>query len=235
MIQFYAPDIRQTCQLPEVESQHCIKVLRMKQGDTVIVTDGKGYRYNCTIIDPHPKHVYLNIDSEESISNHWSEEIIVAVAPTKNLDRIEWFAEKSTEIGINRIIPIKCANSERKDLKTDRIRKILISAMKQSLKTVLPDIDDMTKLSEVVKMPFEGQKFIAFCDENIPRKIFSSEYIPHSNAIILIGPEGDFSPEEVDLAIKNGFQPISFGNSRLRTETAALFSVNAIHTINQMQ
>ena len=235
MIQFFAPDIQESNQLPEVESQHCIKVLRMKQGDKIFVTEGKGYRYNCTIIDPNPKHVYLNIDSKEFIPNHWNEQICIAIAPTKNKDRKEWFAEKSTEIGINAIIPIKCSHSERKELKIERINKILVSATKQSLKTTIPQLSEMIKFAELVKRPFDGQKFIAYCDETIEKKSFTKEYIAGNNALILIGPEGDFSPEEVSLAIENGFTPVTFGNSRLRTETAALFAVAAIQTLNQLK
>ena len=235
MIQFFAPDIQESNQLPEVESQHCIKVLRMKQGDKIFVTDGKGYRYSCTIIDPNPKHVYLNINSKEFIPNHWNEQITIAIAPTKNMDRMEWFAEKSTEIGINAIIPIKCSHSERKELKIERINKILVSATKQSLKTTIPQLSEMIKFAEFVKQPFDGQKFIAYCDEPIEKKNFIKEYIASNNVLILIGPEGDFTPEEVSLAIENGFIPVTFGNSRLRTETAALFAVAAIQTINQLK
>lgn len=235
MIQFFAPDIQESNQLPEVESQHCIKVLRMKQGDKIFVTDGKGYRYNCTIIDPNSKHVYLNIDSKEFIPNHWNEKICIAIAPTKNMDRMEWFAEKSTEIGINAIIPIKCSHSERKELKIERINKILVSATKQSLKTTIPQLSEMIKFAELVKRPFDGQKFIAYCDETIEKKSFTKEYIAGNNALILIGPEGDFSLKEVSLAIENGFTPVTFGNSRLRTETAALFAVAAIQTLNQLK
>ncbi len=237
MIQFFAPDIQDSNQLPEVESQHCIKVLRMKQGDKIFVTDGKGYRYSCTIIDPNPKHVYLNINSKEFIPNHWNEQITItiAIAPTKNMDRMEWFAEKSTEIGINAIIPIKCSHSERKELKIERINKILVSATKQSLKTTIPQLSEMIKFVEFVKQPFDGQKFIAYCDESIEKKNFIKEYIASNNVLILIGPEGDFTPEEVSLAIENGFIPVTFGNSRLRTETAALFAVAAIQTINQLK
>lgn len=235
MIQFFAPNIQESNQLPEVESQHCIKVLRMKQGDKIFVTDGKGYRYSCTIIDPNPKHVYLNINSKEFIPNHWNEQITIAIAPTKNMDRMEWFAEKSTEIGINAIIPIKCSHSERKELKIERINKILVSATKQSLKTTIPQLSEMIKFAEFVKQPFDGQKFIAYCDESIEKKNFIKEYIASNNVLILIGPEGDFTPEEVSLAIENGFIPVTFGNSRLRTETAALFAVAAIQTINQLK
>ena len=148
---------------------------------------------------------------------------------------MEWFAEKSTEIGINAIIPIKCSHSERKELKIERINKILVSATKQSLKTTIPQLSEMIKFAELVKRPFDGQKFIAYCDETIEKKSFTKEYIAGNNALILIGPEGDFSPEEVSLAIENGFTPVTFGNSRLRTETAALFAVAAIQTLNQLK
>ena len=233
MIQFYAPDIKDTLQLPESDSQHCIRVLRMKAGDRIIAVDGKGNRYLCQIVDAHSKHTYLNIIEEEHIENHWSENICLAVAPTKNIDRMEWLFEKATEIGINSIIPIKCSHSERKDLKTDRLNKILVSAMKQSLKTILPDLSDMQKIEDVIKTPFAGQKFIAYCDDNIEKKDFMTEYKSGENVLILIGPEGDFSPEEVKLAVENGFVPVTLGKTRLRTETAALFAVASVHTLNQ--
>lgn len=235
MIQFYSPDLRETLQLPETESTHCVKVLRMKQGDNIVVTDGKGYRYDCSIIDAHHKHVYLNINNETQIPNHWKGEITLAIAPTKNLDRMEWLVEKTTEIGIDKITPIRCDHSERKELKTERLIKIAVSAMKQSLKSVLPDIDEMTKFKHVVERTFDGDKFIAYCDKEIERKSIFSEYKPNNNVLILIGPEGDFSPEEVKLALDNGFTPVTLGESRLRTETAGLYAVSAIHTINQIK
>ena len=233
MIQFYAPDIKETLQLPESDSQHCVRVLRMKAGDRISVVDGKGCRYVCQIVDAHSKHTYLSIVEEEYIENHWKEKICLAVAPTKNVDRMEWLFEKATEIGVDSIIPVKCSHSERKELKTDRLNKILVSAMKQSLKTILPELLEMQKIEDVIKAPFEGQKFIAYCDDNIEKKDFVSEYKPGENVFILIGPEGDFSPEEVRLAIDNGFVPVTLGKSRLRTETAALFAVASVHTINQ--
>lgn len=233
MIQFFAPDIINTLQLPEVESQHCVKVLRMRQGDNIVVTDGKGNRYQCTIVDAHPKHVYLSVNSKEFCPPHWSENITIAIAPTKNLDRIEWFAEKCTEIGINNIIPIKCAHSERKELKIERINKIVISAMKQSLKTILPIVNEMIPFEQLVTSDFDGMKFIAYCDESLPRRDLVKEYTPGKNVMILIGPEGDFSPEEVAFAMENGFIPVTLGKSRLRTETAAVFSVAAIHALSQ--
>lgn len=233
MIQFFAPDIKQTCQLPEADSQHCVRVLRMKEGDMICVVDGLGNRYECQIVDAHPKRTYISILKEEHIENHWKENIRLVIAPTKNLDRMEWLFEKVTELGINRIIPVRTAHSERKELKTERLKKILVSAMKQSLKTVLPQLDELEKFEDVIKGDFSGQKFIAYCDKNIERKDFAKEYKPGNGVVILIGPEGDFSPEEVDLAMANGFIPVSLGESRLRTETAALFAVASVHTINQ--
>ena len=164
---------------------------------------------------------------------HWGNRIILCVAPTKNLDRIEWLAEKCTEMGIDRLIPIKCRYSERKELKTERLQKILVSAMKQSLKAVLPQLDEMTPVAEVINMPFEGQKYIAYCDDAVDRRLLAKEYKPGEDVMILIGPEGDFSKEEVDAALNNGFVPVSLGESRLRTETAAVSACFACHTLNQ--
>lgn len=233
MIQFFAPDIKDSLQLPESDSMHCIRVLRMNVGDHILVVDGKGSRFTCRIVDAHPKHTYVTIIEEEYIGNHWGENIVLAIAPTKNIDRIEWLVEKATEIGVNRIIPIKCTHSERKELKLERLQKIIVSAMKQSLKTNLPVLEDMQKITDILAAPFEGQKFIAYCDQKIERKSFMKEYKPGNNVFILIGPEGDFSPEEVDLAISNDFIPVSLGESRLRTETAALFALSSVHTLNQ--
>lgn len=234
MIQFYSPNIEESKQLTESDSQHCIKVLRMKEGDDIYVVDGKGFQYICKIIEAHRKHVYLSITEKIELPNHWKGNINIAIAPTKNLDRMEWMAEKSTEIGIDRITPLLCRHSERKELKAERLHKILVAAMKQSLKSVIPQLDDMTPFSQFVNNAPEGQKFIAYCDADTERKILAQEYKPGSNVTILIGPEGDFSPEEVDEAIKAGFIPISLGNSRLRTETAAIFALAEIHTINQL-
>lgn len=149
------------------------------------------------------------------------------------MDRIEWFSEKCTEIGIDAITLLRCRFSERKEVKTERIEKILISAMKQSLKAILPELEGMTDFKKFITRPFDGQKFIAHCYDENDKSLLKQKYEPGNNALILIGPEGDFSPEEVKLALENGFIPISLGNSRLRTETAGVVACQTIHVINQ--
>lgn len=233
MIQFYLPEVNSYPVLPTVESGHCVRVLRMREGDEVMCVDGKGQRYRCRIIDPHPKHVALQVIESEHVPKNWECNISLAIAPTKNLDRMEWMAEKCTEMGIDDIWPVRCAHSERKELKIERIEKILVSAMKQSLKTHLPNLSEIKPLKELLKQDVKGQKFICYCADDVPRREFCKEYIPGSDVAILIGPEGDFSPEEVDMALHYGWIPVSLGHSRLRTESAAVFAVASVHSINQ--
>lgn len=234
MIQFYAPDFQNNRTLPEAESGHCVRVLRHSVGDTIHVVDGKGTRYEAVIVDDYPKHVTCDILSTQSVPNHWGKRIVLAVAPTKNIDRMEWLFEKATEIGIDEIIPLHCEHSERKIFKTDRLDKILVSAMKQSLKGIKPVLREMTSFNSLLKEEFKGQKFIAYCADDVERHNFACEIRPGDDVLILIGPEGDFSPSEARSAIEKGFIPVSFGESRLRTETAALFAVQTIHIINQL-
>lgn len=234
MIQFYAPDIEINPILPESDSQHCVRVLRMKSGDMIEVIDGKGYRYECQILEAHQKRTSVKIINKRHIPLSWNNNITIAVAPTKHLDRMEWLVEKMTEVGVNSIIPLLCRHSERKEIKTERLEKIAISAMKQSLKTVLPIIRPMTPIKKVICESEAQQKFIAYCDPSIPRLLFCKEYIANKDTIILIGPEGDFSQEEIGFALDNGFKPISLGDNRLRTETAALAACNTCHIINQI-
>lgn len=235
MIQFFVPDIEETLALPETESGHCARVLRMTTGDTVYCVDGKGHRYRCRITAADNRHVAVEILETEALDNHWSEEIVLAVAPTKNMDRMEWMVEKCTEIGVNRIIPVKCRHSERKELKTARLHKIVVSAMKQSLKGRLPLLDEMTPVEQVLRHPFSGQKFICYCADDVSRRSLVKEYIPGSDVVVLIGPEGDFSQEEVHVAMENGWIPVTLGDSRLRTETAGVVAVTGLHVLNQMK
>ncbi|MBQ7042882.1 MAG: 16S rRNA (uracil(1498)-N(3))-methyltransferase [Muribaculaceae bacterium] len=234
MIQFYAPNIIENPILPESDSQHCVRVLRMKEGDIIDIIDGKGYRYTCRIIDAHPKRAHVEIIDRISTPLTWSNNIIIAVAPTKHIDRMEWMVEKLTEIGVNQIIPLLCQHSERKEIKVERLEKIAVSAMKQSLKATLPTISPITSFKEVIQKINTEQKYIAYCDTSIPRKLLSDEYIAHKDTIILIGPEGDFSIEEIQLALSNNYKPISLGNNRLRTETAAIVACDTCHIINQI-
>jgi 16S rRNA (uracil1498-N3)-methyltransferase len=233
MLLFYAPDMAVNPQLPETEAQHCLKVLRMKTGDTVHLTDGKGNFYKAEIADTHPKHCDLRILETLPQQPLWKGKIEIALAPTKNMERIEWFAEKATEIGIDKISFLQCRFSERKDIKTERINKILISAMKQSVKARLPELEEITDFKKFIKQEFDGQKFIAHCYPG-DKKLLSQAYHKTGNVLILIGPEGDFSEEEVALAGAQGFVSITLGESRLRTETAALAACHTIHVINQI-
>lgn len=233
MIRFFAPDIASDPILPETESQHCVKVLRTPPGDIIEVVDGTGFLYRCRMVEPHPKHALVEVVERLSLPLPWSECITVAIAPTKHMDRMEWLVEKLVETGVNRIIPIRTRYSERKEIKPERLQKIAISAMKQSLKAVLPDILPMTQVSEVIKADYGStQKFMAYCDPDIPRIGLADAYVPGSNALILIGPEGDFSKEEIEMALAHDFSPVTFGENRLRTETAALYGCTAIHVLN---
>lgn len=234
MHRFYAPDIAETLVLPEGESQHAVRVLRLVEGDMIEVVDGKGNRYDCRISLAHSKRCGVEIVGGEAVPNHWKGRITVAVAPTKNIDRMEWMAEKITEMGVDGIVPLLCRHSERKELKTERVGKILVSAMKQSLKATLPQLDEMTPIARVLESEaLPRQRFIAYCDAETERKQFESYYQPEEDVVILVGPEGDFSPEEVAKAVENGFVPVTFGESRLRTETAVVYAVAACHALKQ--
>jgi 16S rRNA (uracil1498-N3)-methyltransferase len=219
--------------LPELESQHCIRVLRKQTGDAINITDGKGSFYKALITEAHPKRCKINIIEIEKEISPWNNRIEIAIAPTKNSDRMEWFVEKATETGITKISLLKTRYSERKEMKTDRLHKMQIAAMKQSLKATLPELQETTGFEEFIKQKFEGQKFIAHCGPE-KKPLLSRQYNKGENVLILIGPEGDFCPEEIRLAVANGFQPVSLGESRLRTETAALTACQTIHILNQL-
>ena len=235
MHRFYCPDIADTLTLGEEDSKHCVKVLRMGEGDTIEVVDGNGTLYTCRITMAHPKRCAVEVTERMQQPPHWEHRIVLGVAPTKNLDRIEWLVEKCVEMGVDRIIPLRCHNSERTVLKTERLKKIMVSAMKQSLKATLPLLDEMTPVAQVLAEPFEGTRCIAYCDEQLPRGqrlTLTGVYQPGQDVMVLIGPEGDFSPEEVAMAREAGFVPVTLGESRLRTETAGMMAVAAIHTLD---
>lgn len=234
MIQFYAPDIERTLTLPESESAHCSRVLRMQAGDEVFVTDGKGKRFRCVVMEPHPKHTAVEILDFEEAPNHWRCRITLAVAPTKHSDRMEWMLEKAVEIGVDKVVLLRCQRSERKAIKVERLEKVMVSAMKQSLKGVMPLIEEVTSFKSFVEtQSSDCQKFMGYCSREYERKDFSREYVAGKDVVIMIGPEGDFTPEEVEMAVSHGFVPVTFGESRLRTETAALYSVTAVHLLTQ--
>lgn len=225
---FYTPDISTTLELPQEEAAHALRVLRLTEGTEVMLTDGHGSFYRAEIDVISGKRCYMRIVETVTPAPLWQGHLHLAMAPTKNMDRIEWFAEKATEIGFDELTFLDCRFSERKVVKTERVEKILVSAMKQSLKPTLPLLNGMTSFDKFIAQPFGGQKFIAHCHEGdkepLMQALRSSE-----DALVLIGPEGDFSLEEVDKAIAHGFRPITLGRSRLRTETAALV---AVHMMN---
>ena len=205
-----------------------MRVLRLNEGDQILLTDGQGSFYKAAISQAHPKHCGVELLERWRQAPLWPFYVHIAVAPTKNMDRMEWFVEKTTEIGIDAISCLNCRFSERREIKPARLEKILVSAMKQSQKATLPQLEGMVDFKEFVSRPFEGRKFIAHCEEG-EKPLLRQLYHPRERALILIGPEGDFSIEEVRLALSLGFQSVSLGPSRLRTETAAL---TAVHLMN---
>lgn len=225
---FYTPDIANTQELPEEEAGHCLRVLRLGVGDEVMLTDRRGFFYQAVIAAATQKRCMVKIVSKTEQEPFWGGHLHLALAPTKNMDRMEWLAEKATEIGFDELTFLNCRFSERKVIKTDRIEKIVVSAVKQSLKARKPVVNEMTDFRKFMERDFSGQKFIAHCYEG-EKPLLRDVLHPDEDAVILVGPEGDFSPEEVTLAMEKGFQPVSLGKSRLRTETAALV---AVHLMN---
>lgn len=230
---FYTPDIQNRAELPAEEAAHAVRVLRLQAGDEVTLTDGKGNFYRAEISVASNKRCLVNILETQPQEPLWQGHLHIAMAPTKNMDRTEWFAEKATEIGFDELTFLNCRFSERKVIKTERIQKILVSAIKQSLKARLPRLNEMTDFNKFVRQPFNGQKFIAHCYEG-EKPLLRDVSKRGQDALVLIGPEGDFSEEEVKTAVAQGFQPVSLGRSRLRTETAALVACHILNLQNQL-
>lgn len=225
---FYTPDIAHSHELPADEAAHALRVLRLQPGDEVRLTDGQGGFYHARISECNRKRCMVEVIEQEEQAPLWTGHLHLALAPTKNMDRMEWLAEKATEIGFDELTFLNCQWSERRIVKGERIEKILISAMKQSLKARLPKLNDITDFAQFVKQPISGQKFIAHCHEG-EKTPLRQALQPAQDALVLIGPEGDFSPDEVALAVAEGFTPVTLGHTRLRTETAALV---AVHLMN---
>lgn len=233
---FYSNDIEGgICRLDHDESGHCIKVLRHRCGDQINIIDGAGTLHRCKITtDSHKSVEAIIVESEENWGGH-PYKLHMAVCPTKNNDRFEWFAEKACEIGFDMLHPVIGEHSERRVLKTQRVEKILLSAAKQSLKAAIPAVNEPVSVKEFIAdcKDKEALKLIAYCfeDETMPRRNIKEalEAYEGKEIIIMIGPEGDFSKQEADLAINAGFIPVHLGNSRLRTETAALTAVSAVY------
>lgn len=234
MIQFFAPDITATLELPEAESGHCVRVLRKREGDEIAVTDGAGHRYRCRITYAHARHTGVEILETETPVPVIDVDITLAIAPSKNMDRMEWLVEKAVEIGVTRIVLLRCERSERRVVKPERLRKIAISAMNQSLKARVPEVTEMTGFADFLRELPSGQAFMGYCAPDIERREFTAECRPGRDTVILVGPEGDFTPAEVRAAMDAGIKPVTFGRARLRTETAGLFGVQGVHIINQL-
>lgn len=231
---FYTPDINlPNYTLNEEESKHCVRVLRLQIGSIVHLVDGVGGFYTAEITVDNPKKVALNILKTELEYNKRNHYLHIAVAPTKNIDRLEWFLEKATELGIDEITPIISDRSERKVVKDDRLNKVITSAVKQSIKAYHPKLNEAITLSNFLQLPFDGDKLIAHCINDEGKKYISDIVEKHKRYLILIGPEGDFSFEEVNLALKTGYKAITLGNNRLRTETAALTACFEINYLNR--
>ncbi|MGZ3873308.1 MAG: 16S rRNA (uracil(1498)-N(3))-methyltransferase [Mucilaginibacter sp.] len=233
---FYTPDIDPAHPqyfLNEEESKHCIRVMRLEKGDEVQLIDGRGGLYTASIMDPHPKRTILQIKAVVTEFNKRNHYLHIAVAPTKNIERTEWFLEKATEVGIDEISLIICQRSERKQVKTERLNKIITSAIKQSIKAYHPVLNEPLNFNQFLTKPFDGHKFIAHCDAG-DKTTLQRALTPHGRYLVLIGPEGDFTPAEINDALKNGFNAITLGESRLRTETAALEACFEVNFLNRV-
>ena len=232
---FYTPDINPSHPqyfLNEEESKHAIRVMRLEKGDEVQLIDGRGGLYHASILDPHPKRTILQISSVTPEFNKRNHYLHIAIAPTKNIERTEWFLEKATEIGIDEISLVICQRSERKEAKVERLNKIITSAIKQSIKAYHPKLNEPLTFNQLLAKPFSGQKFIAHCDKG-DKAGLKNELILQGSYLILIGPEGDFSADEIGHALKNDFKAITLGESRLRTETAALEACFEVNFLNR--
>lgn len=231
---FYTPDITSNeYTLNEEESRHCNKVLRLNLGDQVFLVDGKGGFYEAEISLAGKKLVTLKVTNAQQEYQRRNHHLHIAVAPTKNIDRLEWFLEKATELGIDEITPIICERSERKIVKEDRLFKVITAAVKQSLQAYHPILNPAISLSDFLKKEQEGTNMVAHCVAGEPRRYISELVQPHGRYTILIGPEGDFSPNEIASTLARGFQPLTLGNTRLRTETAALAACFEVNYINR--
>jgi 16S rRNA (uracil1498-N3)-methyltransferase len=228
---FYQPRIAEGVHyLDEDESRHCIKVLRRKKGDALHITDGHGNFYNARITSEDISKCSFEIISTIADSSR-NFKIRIAISPTKNADRIEWFVEKAVEIGIDSITLIDCKHTERTHVKTDRLQKVAISAMKQSVKARLPKLESLINFNTFIRSTSGQGKFIAYVDASNPLHLKDAAK-PDQDCLVLIGPEGDFSADELQLALSHGFQKVSLGSSRLRTETAGLAACHILNLIN---
>jgi len=229
---FYQPDLNSDLiSLSEDESKHAVRVLRLSVGNQVEIVDGKGTRAVAEVSDDHPKRCVLKINSRTLETTRRNYYLHIAVAPTKNIERIEWFIEKATEIGIDEITLLDCEHSERTVVKNERLEKVAISAMKQSQQSWLPVINEMITFGNFLRSVSADVKLIAHCDEGMKNPVSKISF-SGKKVLILIGPEGDFSPVEIETALGSNFAAVSLGETRLRTETAALYAVTALSVIS---
>lgn len=218
--------------MSEEEARHVVQVLRKREGDELRFTDGKGGMYTGKIAETGKKKCVLEITERKTEPSPPAGGLHIAIAPTKNINRYEWFLEKATETGLAEITPLFCAHSERKKVRLDRLEKILLSAMKQSLQTHLPQLNEPIKFSEFVKNAAAEQRFIAHCEADGDKNQLKDALQKGKSVLILIGPEGDFSPEEIAAAKAAGFVPVALGNTRLRTETAGIYAAAVTAAMN---
>ena len=230
---FYIPQIDgNSIVLPEDESKHCVRVLRLNTGDTINIVDGTGDMLTCSITDPHPKRCTVEVIDIQHEFGKKNFRLHIAIAPTKNIERLEWFLEKATEIGIDEITPMLCEHSERKNINLERLERVIVAAMKQSIKAYKPKLNALTPFKDVIKQNMGSTRLMAYCgDFNEPhaKNLISA----NNDVFMLIGPEGDFSPIEVDMALKSGFKTTGLGPSRLRTETAGVVACTIANMLNQ--
>jgi 16S rRNA (uracil1498-N3)-methyltransferase len=231
---FFVPDTTSdVVVLPPEEARHCVQVLRHSPGDTIHWVDGKGGFYSGTIIEAGKRNCLVSVDTSRQEYGKRPFRLHLAVAPTKQIDRMEWLLEKATEIGVDEITLLLCAHSERKQVRLDRLEKILVSAMKQSLKAYLPVLHDLTRFPDFLRQNNSArQSFIAYVDTDQTQHL-KDHCLPGREVCLLIGPEGDFHPEEVKMALEAGFQQVSLGPSRLRTETAGIVGCTIANLVNQ--
>lgn len=232
---FYQPLLPHTLQLPEEEAKHCVRVLRHQVGDVIHVTDGMGSLYEARLTQEKPKLASFELVQQlQQPSEEKGWPIHIAIAPTKNSDRLEWFLEKAIEFGVDEVTLLQCRHSERTKLNMERLEKKAVSAMKQSLNLNMPRLNALTRFDAFLKKlaGTAPQRFIAYVDASIPRHLKDAA-APGRPVCVLIGPEGDFAPEEIESAFQSGFQAVSLGRSRLRTETAGMAAAHILNLINE--
>ena len=237
---FYSKDIdvkQSIYTFDKIESRHIIKVLRKNEGDKLYITNGRNSLFVGEIIDANDKKCQVELLEHLPQVAKRNYKVTIAIAPTKNNNRLEWFLEKATEIGIDNVQPILCEHSERKVIKTDRLQKVMVTAMKQSKQYKLPDLQKLRSFKKWVTTEFNGQKLIAQClfdKANKDKNYLQKQLIPNTDVLLFIGPEGGFSDKEIKLALQNDFIPVSLGDNRLRTETAGIVAVQTIHLKNEL-